>query len=92
MSSPDWGWKQAEQGRQVGSLFELMARVSAGNLRRRAWGVALIGTGLIVQTNRQRRGALARGRATNRATKRPLAATEGAWLRAILALCRLIHA
>jgi hypothetical protein len=43
MSEPDWRGEQ-------GSLFKLMARVSAGNLRRRAAGVALIACGLVVQT------------------------------------------
>jgi len=50
MSDRDWGWKQAEKGEYVGSLFELIARVSAGNLPRRATGVALIAFGLVVQT------------------------------------------
>jgi hypothetical protein len=50
MSQPDWHWTLPEEERIGVSLFELMARVSAGNLRRRAAGVALIAVGLIVQT------------------------------------------
>jgi hypothetical protein len=50
MSSPDWVWKQPAEERAGVSLFELMARASAGNLRRRAAGVALIAGGLVVQT------------------------------------------
>ena len=50
MSDPRWHYRAAERGEQQGSLFELMARVSAGNLWRRAAGVALIAVGLVVQT------------------------------------------
>lgn len=50
MSDPGWAYKQREKGEETGSLFELIARVSAGNLRRRATGVVLIACGLVVQT------------------------------------------
>jgi hypothetical protein len=46
MSDPEWGY-----GRQpTPSLQEQMAEVAAGNIRRRAVGIALFAVGLIVQT------------------------------------------
>jgi hypothetical protein len=49
MSDPLWLPKQPPE-RSSRSLFELIAEVAAGNLRRRAVGVALIAGGLVVQT------------------------------------------
>lgn len=50
MSQPNWGLQQAQQGQQVRSLFALIAEVTAGNVTRRAIGVALLAVGLVVQT------------------------------------------
>jgi hypothetical protein len=50
MSEPDWGHRQAAEGQQVRSLFELMAEVTAGNICRRAIGVTLFTLGVFVQT------------------------------------------
>jgi hypothetical protein len=50
MSDPTWGAQQYEAHEPVRSIFAIMAEVSAGNLARRAAGVALIACGMIVQT------------------------------------------
>jgi hypothetical protein len=50
MSSPNWLSEEQQPGRRSRSLFELMAAVAAGNLWRRAGGVALFACGLVFQT------------------------------------------
>jgi len=51
MSKPGWIHTQPRfEERETGGLFELMAKVAAGNIWRRAAGVAFFAAGVIVQT------------------------------------------
>jgi len=50
MSQPDWAWQQPESRRRETTLFALIAEVTAGNVPRRALGVALLILGLVAQT------------------------------------------
>lgn len=46
----DWQWGYREYGQQPPSLQAQMAEVAAGNIQRRAVGVALFALGLTLQT------------------------------------------